>query len=77
MTEYMNKKIQELDVEQHELLIQKPKTAHDRRSYRKVHWTRQNVINIDDRIKQIETKIKNPEKTYDSGEIFESAKFTN
>ena len=33
--------------------------------------------NIDKRIKQIETKIKNLEKTHDGGKIFESAKFAN
>lgn len=35
------------------------------------------VVSIDERIKQIETKIKNPEKMHDNGEIFESAKFAN
>ena len=82
MSEYANKKMQELTVEKHELLGQKtqkqrkiddlaekyaeldkesPKTVKDKLK-KDMADLQNDVVNIDERIRQIEAKIKNPEK---------------
>lgn len=97
MTECVNKKMQDLTVEKHELLGHKtqkqrkidnlakkyveldkdsPKAIKDKLK-KDMADLQNDVVSIDERIKQIEAIIKNPEKTHDSGEIFESTKFAN